>query len=61
MVDVLTSLIATCGKASANAFDYLVVLQRHATDVKQHPERWLLWTYEMALATDTSDASPQTA
>jgi hypothetical protein len=50
VADTLTSLIATCEKASVNAFDYLVVLQRHAAAVKQQPARWLPWTYQATLA-----------
>lgn len=50
VADTLTSLIATCEKAGVNAFEYLVVLQRYAAEVKQHPERWLPWTYQATLA-----------
>ena len=47
--DVLTSLIATCQQADINAFEYLIVLQRHAEAVKQQPQRWLPWNYLEAL------------
>ena len=45
IADVLMSLIATCDKAGINAFEYLIVLQRHAAVVKQNPEQWLPWNY----------------
>jgi hypothetical protein len=38
-------LIATCEKIGINTFDYLLVLQRHAEDVKRHPSQWLPWNY----------------
>ena len=43
--DVLTSLIATCQQAGVNAFEYLIVLQRHAQAVKEQPQAWLPWCY----------------
>ena len=54
VADVLTSLIATCDKAGINAFDYLVVLQRYAAEIKQHPERWLPWNYTAAIEAQTA-------
>lgn len=47
--DVLTSLIATCDKARINTFDYLVVVQRHAEQIKSQPELWLPWNYRQTL------------
>ena len=47
--DVLTSLIATCQQAGVNAFEYLIVLQRHAEAVKQLPQAWLPWCYAETL------------
>ncbi len=49
IADVLMSLIATCHNAGINAFDYLIVLQRHASAVKQNPEHWLPWNYSQTL------------
>ena len=43
--DVLTSLMATCQQAGINAFEYLIVLQRHAEAVRQQPQLWLPWCY----------------
>ena len=49
IADVITSVIATAYHAEINAFDYLVVLQRHADEVKRQPELWLPWTYQATL------------
>ena len=51
IADVITSVIATAYHARINAFDYLVVLQRHADEVKRQPECWLPWTYQATLET----------
>ena len=40
--DMYMSLIYTCELNGANAFDYLNQLQRHASDVAEHPDRWSL-------------------
>ena len=62
VADVLTSIIATCDHAGINTFDYLVALQRHAADVKQHPQQWLPWTYLATLqAPETAAADSQQA
>jgi len=50
IADVISSVIATAKQADINVFDYLVVLQRHADQVKQQPELWLPWNYQQALA-----------
>jgi hypothetical protein len=49
VADVITSLIATCVKAEVNAFDYLIILQRHAEQVKMNPELFLPWNYTETL------------
>lgn len=49
IADVITSVIATAYHAGINAFDYLVVLQRHADEVKRQPELWLPWNYQTTL------------
>lgn len=41
--DGLTSLIATCELNGVNAFDYLVVIQRHYHKIARDPENWLPW------------------
>jgi len=52
IASVLTSVIATCLYAGANALEYLVALQEHRTAVFTDPAAWLPWTYT------TSRASP---
>ncbi|MCB1807991.1 MAG: IS66 family transposase [Candidatus Competibacteraceae bacterium] len=49
IADVLLSVIATAAQAKVNVFEYLIVLQRHAKDVKQNPQQWLPWTYQHTL------------
>jgi hypothetical protein len=49
IADVLLSLIATAAQAKINVFEYLIVLQRHAKEVKQNPQQWLPWTYQNTL------------
>jgi hypothetical protein len=48
--DIYMSLIYTCELNGTNAFDYLNQLQLHASDVDEHPERWMPWNYQDALA-----------
>ncbi|MER2491639.1 IS66 family transposase [Catenovulum sediminis] len=43
--DVLTSLIATCVEAGANALEYLTVLQRESEQIRLTPELYLPWNY----------------
>jgi len=43
--DVYMSLIHTCDLNGVDPFDYLTQLQRHAKQVRAHPEQWLPWTY----------------
>jgi hypothetical protein len=53
--DLFMSLIETCRFCAANPLDYLTALQKHARLVSQHPEQWLPWNYQVALAAaDTS-------
>jgi hypothetical protein len=62
IADVLTSLIATSELAGINTFEYLIVLQRHAAEVKRQPERWLPWNYQVTLAAaDATYASQKAA
>ena len=49
IADVITSVIATAYHAEINVFDYLIVLQRHADEVKRQPESWLPWNYQATL------------
>lgn len=48
--DVYMSLIYTCELCGVNALDYLNQLQLHATEVCEHPDRWMPWSYRSALA-----------
>lgn len=48
--DIYMSLIYTCELNGVNAFDYLNQLQLHATEVAEHPARWMPWNYQDALA-----------
>jgi hypothetical protein len=50
IASLLTSLIATCVQAGANALDYLVALQEHRQEVFANPGTWLPWNYPVALA-----------
>lgn len=49
IADVLLSLMATAAQANINVFEYLIVLQRHAKEVKQNPQLWLPWNYQNTL------------
>lgn len=47
--DTFMSLIHTAKLCSANPFDYLTELQRHAAEVARNPAAWLPWNYRAAL------------
>jgi len=46
--DLFMSLIYTCNLAGANPFDYLTKLQKHSSELAEHPEKWLPWNYKTA-------------
>ena len=46
--DLFMSLFHTCNLADINPFDYLTALQEHASELSQHPERWMPWNYTAA-------------
>jgi hypothetical protein len=48
--DIYMSLIYTCELCGVNAFDYLNQLQLNASDVAEHPERWMPWNYRDSTA-----------
>ena len=48
--DLFMSLIHTCELNGANPFDYLTELQKHATELAQHPAAWMPWNYGETLA-----------
>ena len=41
--DMFMSLYHTCLLCGANPFEYLVTLQKHASEVRKQPELWLPW------------------
>lgn len=43
--DLFMSLIHTCERCGADPFDYLVELQKHATELTANPEAWMPWNY----------------
>ena len=47
--DLFMSLIHTCELNSANAFDYLTELQKHAEEVAKDPPAWMPWNYSNTL------------
>ena len=59
--DLFMSLIYTCQLCGGNPFDYLTELQRHAEELRRHPEQWMPWNYQKTLehlAADTHGPSP---
>ena len=48
--DTFMSLIHTAELCGANAFEYLVALQRHPDQVADAPEAWMPWNFTTALA-----------
>ena len=47
--DLYMSLIHTCQLCGANSFDYLIELQRHIAELKEHPSEWMPWNYRATL------------
>jgi transposase len=47
--DLFMSLIHTCPLCSANSFDYLTELQRHAPELAAAPAEWMPWNYRETL------------
>jgi transposase len=48
--DLFMSLIHTCQLCDANSFEYLIELQRHATELAANPAQWMPWNYRDTLA-----------
>ena len=46
--DIFMSLIHTCQLNHVNPFQYLMALQKNASQVQEHPSRWLPWNYQQA-------------
>ena len=54
---ILTSLIKTCTEAGENPLDYLVALQEHKKNVRQHPDQWLPWNFRKTCSHVTKQAA----
>lgn len=50
--DMFMSLIHTCNLMKVNAFDYLVALQKHSSELFKNPSKWMPWNFQ-----DTINAS----
>jgi transposase len=48
--DLFMSLIHTCQLCDVNSFDYLIELQRHASELAVSPVAWMPWNYRERLA-----------
>jgi transposase len=44
--DLFMSLIHTCNLTNNNPFDYLTTLQKHSSDLRRAPDRWMPWNYK---------------
>ena len=53
--DIFMSLIHTAELAGVDVFDYLVAVQRHASDAAERPGQWLPWNYRQSLASLSPD------
>ena len=47
--DLFMSLIHTCELNKVNPFEYITELQKHASQLSSHPERWMPWNYRDTL------------
>ena len=59
--DVITSVLGTCHENGINAFDYLCAVQRHASEVRREPERWLPWNWPGAAKAALETAAAMSA
>ena len=59
--DIHMTLIYTCRQCGASPMDYLAELQKNATEVALHPDRWLPWNYEENLLGRASPAHESAA
>jgi len=53
--DLFMSLIHTCELNSANAFDYLTELQKHAEELAENPSAWMPWSFNKQRSADHAD------
>jgi transposase len=56
--DLFMSLIHTVELGKVDPFDYLVQLQRHASQLKTNPGQWMPWNYRDTLATLSTGPDP---
>jgi hypothetical protein len=56
--DLFMSLIHTAELGQVDPFDYLVQLQRHATQLKANPGQWMPWNYRDTLAALSTGPDP---
>lgn len=47
--DLFMGLIHTCELCEVNPFDYLIELQKHATELAKQPTQWMPWNYRQTL------------
>jgi hypothetical protein len=47
--DLFMSLITTCSLNGVNPFEYLVVLQKHSSEIFKDPKKWMPWNYLEAI------------
>jgi hypothetical protein len=50
MGDMFMSLIHTCSLMRVNPFDYLIALQKYASNVFKNPAQWMPWNFQEAIA-----------
>jgi len=55
--DLFMSLIHTCELNCSNPFDYLIQLQKHATELARDPASWMPWNIPSCQSTQTSKGS----
>jgi transposase len=56
--DVFMSLIYTAELNEVAPFEYLVVLQQHADQVRTNPADWMPWNYQQTLARQMAGPDP---
>jgi transposase len=52
--DLFMSLIHTCELNDVNPFEYLTILQKHASELSAHPADWMPWNYRDTLLKQTA-------
>ena len=57
--DTFMTLIHSAELYRANAFDYLVALQRHIDKVRDDPEEWMPWNFVETLERFPQEPEPE--